>query len=202
MKGEILVSLTAGGLVRDLHQNSQEKLIKGLKAGDEDAVIELVFNYSDRLLRAATVILKDQYLAEDVVQDSLLVAVSKIEQLRSNYLFPWLYKILVSNCRKKQRRKYWNMLEFWPHNDLELVPAFAVDVETQIIEETLNQEVFSAISELPLKYREIITLYYLEQFSLEEISSITKEPLGTIKSRLHRARKRLKQVLLERGKLK
>ena len=68
------MSLTAGGSISNLHLDSQAKLIEGLKNGDENAVKQLVFLYSDRLLQVATLILKDQYLAEDVVQESLLVA--------------------------------------------------------------------------------------------------------------------------------
>jgi RNA polymerase sigma-70 factor (ECF subfamily) len=56
-----------------------------------------------------------------------------------------------------------------------------------------------AIAQLPARYREVVTLYYLEEFSLETIAKVTQEPLGTIKSRLHRARKRLQKILIEGG---
>lgn len=199
MKEEIFVSLTAGGSISNLHLDSQAKLIEGLKNGDENAVKQLVFLYSDRLLQVATLILKDQYLAEDVVQESLLVAINKIHQLRGDDLSPWLYRILVNRCRKEQRKKPWSVVEYLPKNELELVPATGVDVERDVLEKDTDREVMYAIAQLPARYREVVTLYYLEEFSLETIAKVTQEPLGTIKSRLHRARKRLQKILIEGG---
>jgi len=193
------VSLTAGGSISNLHLDSQAKLIEGLKNGDENAVKQLVFLYSDRLLQVATLILKDQYLAEDVVQESLLVAINKIHQLRGDDLSPWLYRILVNRCRKEQRKKPWSVVEYLPKNELELVPATGVDVERDVLEKDTDREVMYAIAQLPARYREVVTLYYLEEFSLETIAKVTQEPLGTIKSRLHRARKRLQKFLIEGG---
>jgi len=193
------VSLTAGGSISNLHLDSQAKLIEGLKNGDENAVKQLVFLYSDRLLQVATLILKDQYLAEDVVQESLLVAINKIHQLRGDDLSPWLYRILVNRCRKEQRKKPWSVVEYLPKNELELVPATGVDVERDVLEKDTDREVMYAIAQLPARYREVVTLYYLEEFSLETIAKVTQEPLGTIKSRLHRARKRLQKILIEGG---
>ena len=199
MKEEIFVSLTAGGSISNLHLDSQAKLIEGLKNGDENAVKQLVFLYSDRLLQVATLILKDQYLAEDVVQESLLVAINKIHQLRGDDLSPWLYRILVNRCRKEQRKKPWSVVEYLPKNELELVPATGVDVQRDVLEKDTDREVMYAIAQLPARYREVVTLYYLEEFSLETIAKVTQEPLGTIKSRLHRARKRLQKILIEGG---
>lgn len=199
MKEEIFVSLTAGGSISNLHLDSQAKLIEGLKNEDENAVKQLVFLYSDRLLQVATLILKDQYLAEDVVQESLLVAINKIHQLRGDDLSPWLYRILVNRCRKEQRKKPWSVVEYLPKNELELVPATGVDVERDVLEKDTDREVMYAIAQLPARYREVVTLYYLEEFSFETIAKVTQEPLGTIKSRLHRARKRLQKFLIEGG---
>jgi len=199
VKEEIFVSLTAGGSISNLHLDSQAKLIEGLKNGDENAVKQLVFLYSDRLLQVATLILKDQYLAEDVVQESLLVAINKIHQLRGDDLSPWLYRILVNRCRKEQRKKPWSVVEYLPKNELELVPATGVDVERDVLEKDTDREVMYAIAQLPARYREVVTLCYLEEFSLETIAKVTQEPLGTIKSRLHRARKRLQKILIEGG---
>ena len=193
------MSLTAGGSISNLHLDSQAKLIEGLKNGDENAVKQLVFLYSDRLLQVATLILKDQYLAEDVVQESLLVAINKVHQLRGADLSPWLYRILVNRCRKEQRKKPWSVVEYLPKNELELVPATGVDVERDVLEKDTDREVMYAIAQLPARYREVVTLYYLEEFSLETIAKVTQEPLGTIKSRLHRARKRLQKILIEGG---
>ncbi|NLU55541.1 MAG: RNA polymerase sigma factor [Firmicutes bacterium] len=193
------MSLTAGGSISNLHLDSQAKLIEGLKNEDENAVKQLVFLYSDRLLQVATLILKDQYLAEDVVQESLLVAINKIHQLRGDDLSPWLYRILVNRCRKEQRKKPWSVVEYLPKNELELVPATGVDVERDVLEKDTDREVMYAIAQLPARYREVVTLYYLEEFSLETIAKVTQEPLGTIKSRLHRARKRLQKILIEGG---
>lgn len=193
------MSLTAGGSISNLHLDSQAKLIEGLKNGDENAVKQLVFLYSDRLLQVATLILKDQYLAEDVVQESLLVAINKIHQLRGDDLSPWLYRILVNRCRKEQGKKPWSVVEYLPKNELELVPATGVDVERDVLEKDTDREVMYAIAQLPARYREVVTLYYLEEFSLETIAKVTQEPLGTIKSRLHRARKRLQKILIEGG---
>ncbi|GAE34937.1 RNA polymerase sigma factor [Halalkalibacter akibai] len=140
--------------------------------------------------------LKDRYEAEDVVQDAFLLAFEKISQLQeAAKLKHWLVSIVINQCRKRTRR--------WSFKNILLRRSEDI-FEDGIVEETPESELLRLIEgqslsveirALDFKYREVIALFYFQQLSVKEISDITKENESTIKSRLSRGRKQLKERL-------
>lgn len=140
-------------------------------------------------------------LAEDLYQDTFLTAMKKLHVIREeenpkSYLLAIALRIWKNQVRKMA----------WRNRIAPQIPAEAVE-ETMIIagengvEELLKAEekkmLWTAVRELPEKWRIPMLLYYMEELSLEEISKILSIPQGTVKSRLYHARKQLAQELEE-----
>lgn len=168
--------------------------IDALQRGDPKAITWLVETYSTRLLKAATLMLGDEHLAQDAVQDSLVDAVRSLPRFRGDSsLYTWLYTILLRRCRR-QRGKI---------RTLGLVPLYS-ETGANTASDTHNDfrgesgqklALRSAIRALRYKYAEAIVLFYYEELSVKEIADFLKEPEGTIKNRLYRARNQLKSLL-------
>lgn len=142
------------------------------------------------LYRVAVSWCNDEMLADDIVQDALAKAIQNISQLKDqDALQSWLFTILNNQWREYLRRNR-------PCLDIDEL-VFVADSNPELDEErqqTCNQ-VRLAIAELPLSQRQTITLVDLEDMSYQEVAIALDVPIGTIMSRLNRARKALLQKL-------
>jgi RNA polymerase sigma-70 factor (ECF subfamily) len=148
-----------------------------------------------RMLRVAYSWCHSRALADDLVQETLTRAMEKCHQLRDvEQLEPWLFTILT-NCWRDYLRR------LRPTDTLE-------DLEETLFEqdagpdmrsqrEQIVDRVQAAVARLPIGQREVLTLVDLEEFSYAEVSAILSIPIGTVMSRLCRARQSLKQDLLD-----
>lgn len=140
----------------------------------------------DRLYRVALAWCGDQMLAEDLVHETMAIGISKCHQLRDKeQLFSWLYSILNNNwCRHLRKNKH--------HDDLDdQAPSEDSGPYTVCQELQLVNQVRKAIAVLPVVERQVISLVDLEEFSYCEVAKALDIPIGTVMSRLHRARKNL-----------
>lgn len=127
--------------------------------------------------------LRNEKDCEDAIQSAILTAYEKLSTLKHEECFKtWLVRILINNCNKQLRQR---------KRTAELTEIQAVS--TSSVEEV---EVRAAVESLPIKIRQVIILYYSEQFTTKEISEILKIPQGTVLSRLDKGRKLLKMELL------
>ncbi|MFF2890017.1 RNA polymerase sigma factor [Paenibacillus sp. NPDC057967] len=184
--------------------DGERQRIEQLKRGDEIALAWLMERYGSDVLRTATLLLKDRYLAEDVSQETFLTAFRKADQYRGDgTLKGWLLRIAINLCRSRMRRASWQRLFLRERMDLEK----AMDDGSML---SGNEEPGSAnwlnkmtlreeIGRLPMLYREVVVLYYFHEMQTVEIAAVLQESEGTVKSKLHRARKKLKQQLEEGG---
>lgn len=177
-------------------------VIQQLKERDETALENLVHLYGDYLTKMAYLLVKDFYLAEEVVQDTFIKAYEHISQLEDpNRLKSWLTSIAVNICRGHMRKWSWKHIFLHQKENAEMN---MIDEITDTPEEVLfsairNQELFSAIQTMDYKYREVITLYYFNEFKIQEIAGMMNEKEATIKTRLARGRSYLKELLLKEG---
>ncbi len=140
----------------------------------------------DRLYRVALAWCGDGMLADDLVQETLSTAITKQSQLRDEKrLFAWLYSIL-SNQWKRYLRSKKNCCEL----DDQLVSEAAGPVE-QCEEAEIINRVRRAVATLPLIERQVVALVDLEELPYCDVAEVLEIPIGTVMSRLHRARKRL-----------
>lgn len=185
------------GMHQEARPTSEDVLVSRLRAGHEAAADELVDLYADRLLRAASLLLNDRHLAEDAVQETLLATVTRIGQFRGeSSLYSWMYAIMLRWCHRQQRgRKIDSNLILLSSEELANVAGEDTSVEDEWDSMQRSFRVSRAVGDLPQAYREVIVLFYHEEFSIADISRMTGRPEGTIKSLLHRARRRLAQTL-------
>ena len=172
---------------------AEKLLIKNLKKGREDAYRQLVDEYGNKLLRTCYLILKDREEAEDVVQETFIKVFKKIDTFKEKSgLYTWIYSIALNLSRDKMRIKQdtLTLKDEWIGND-----DVESHVEMKIDRELLRKEIF----EMNSLYREVLVLFYFEEFSIKEISNLLNEKEGTIKSKLSRGRNILRESLLKGG---
>jgi RNA polymerase sigma-70 factor (ECF subfamily) len=147
--------------------------------------------YRPRLYRMATAWCGDPCLADDLVQDALAKALEKQEQLKDEArLGAWLYKIL-HNCWMEYLRTRKPDVDI---DDMELTCSDCP--EKRLTEEQIVTQVQAMVAALPLNQRQVLTLVDLEDCSYEQVALILDIPIGTVMSRLSRARDKLRQLLL------
>ncbi|MFP4547659.1 MAG: RNA polymerase sigma factor [Fidelibacterota bacterium] len=181
-------------------QLTDEELIKRFQKGDVWAFEEIVRRYRDRLTNFVYRYVNDRREAEDLVQDTFL----KLYQNKHAYkeiakFSTWIYTIAANLAKTLLRKRKTRKLMFFSHlgpedKDLDLPSK---DRTTQEILESEHGEkiIQQAISKLPEHFRIAIILRDVQELSYEEISNIIGKPIGTVKSRINRARLRLQKEL-------
>lgn len=174
-------------------------LVARLKDGDEDAFDRLYDAYHLALYRSAYLIVGNAQDAEDVLQETFLTALTHIATLKNNQYFKaWLYRIMTNLAYKTVKRRSREQSE---SEEVLSSRCVAESMEKNNLEDiiTLHAEqeaVRQGLLQLKLKQREVMVLYYYNGFSIREIADICGCFEGTVKSRLHKARKTLKTLLL------
>lgn len=162
----------------------------------------------DALYAFAYHLTKNQTDAEDLVQDTYLKAQRFISSYeKGTNAKAWLFRILKNTFLNKYRSqtKKGTRVEFeeelgYQSEELSHTPDQYFDLRQTIFENILGDEISMAIDQLPEDYKTIIVLSDLEDFSYEEIAQILEIPLGTVRSRLFRARNALKKLLYDYAK--
>ncbi len=150
----------------------------------KEVFAELVLKNEDILFKVAMSMLKNEDDAQDAMQSAILRAYERLNTLKhETYFRTWIIRILINICNKQLRQR--SKTTEWNERDV-----ISVSSETEV-------EVRAAVEALPLKIRQVIILYYSEQFTTKEISSILRIPKGTVLSRLHKGRKLLRLDLGE-----
>ncbi len=158
-----------------------------------------IFNYIFRMVRSKPD-------AEDLAQDTFVKAFYALNKYDNSYEFStWIYRIALNVCRDYFRKKklflYSLSAPIGDEEESEFEDFIPQDSFHNPDDVLLNQELRlnleKAIQDLPIKFREVIVLRHLEGLSYDEISSITGLPVGTVKTYLHRARKKLQDELGE-----
>ena len=179
---------------------TDEQLIARFQAGDEQAYVELVNRYRDRLMTFVFRFVNDMEQAEDIVQDALLKLYTHKHYYKNIAKFStWMYTIAgnlaKTELRKKKSHKTTNLSQMGPEDrDYEL-PAVEPDTDEVAQSEYIEKKIQAAIQQLPLHFRTVTILRDIQELSYEEISKIVDVPLGTVKSRINRARLQLQKDL-------
>jgi RNA polymerase sigma-70 factor (ECF subfamily) len=143
----------------------------------------------------------NRYDAEDLVQETLYTAYDKFHQLRDRRKFKsWLFAILRNHFLKSQRKKapvqmdeFENGIDYL--SQLESVSVHQ-DVASVYESKAEAEAIRSILDKLPEKYKAVLILYYVEDSSYQEIAEMLEVPIGTVMSRLSRARQMMKKALL------
>ncbi len=178
---------------------SDEELISRFQGGDEYSYIELVNRYQDRLINFTFRFFGDREDAEDVVQDTLMKLYTHKHYYRNIAKFStWIYTIASNlaktELRKRKRRPQKLISQMGLEGQNWDVPD--EDRTNEEIEVQFNEtQIQRAMMTLPLHFRTAVILRDIQELSYEEISNILNVPLGTVKSRINRARLQLQEEL-------
>lgn len=168
----------------------QVALVERARAGDEEAFASLARGAGDRLLSIAYRILRDLGLAEDAVQQTLVLAWRELPSLRDAERFDaWLHRLLVNACYRQVRRD-----RRWAANVRVLPteePARGDDVGSIVDRDQLDR----GFRRLPPEQRAVFVFHHYLGLTLLEVADQLDVPLGTIKSRLHYATNTLRAAL-------
>ena len=185
-----------------------DELISAFKAGDHSAFQELVLKYESRVYNHCLRMVNDDVESYDLTQEVFLKVFRKIKNYEHTYAFyTWLYRITVNCCidylRRKRRHIQSVSLSNSPLDDSgesgreQDVPDTTFVPDTALLNRELDDVLRNAIGQLSEKLRSIIILKEVEGFSYEEIADVLGCSRGTVKSRLFRARERLKELLAD-----
>jgi len=164
------------------------------RAGDAAAWDALFRRYQLPLYVYVFELVRDEQAGLDIVQETFINAVRHIGSLREDGKFGgWLFGIAHQKCiqrwRKQSRQK--DALEEFAAGPQE----FEDSPDELLIRREQEAEFMTLLNRLPLPQRSVLLLHFVEEFSLEEIAAITSAAVGTVKSRLHYAKKALRELL-------
>ncbi|HUJ74442.1 MAG TPA: sigma-70 family RNA polymerase sigma factor [bacterium] len=187
------------------HQRDHE-LIAAFKGGDRAAFSELVLKYETRVYNHCLRMVNDEEESQDLTQEVFLKVYRNIRNYEHTYAFyTWLYRITVNCCIDylRKKRRHAQEVSLTPPADDDpgeagrehSIPDETFVPDKQYLNRELSSVLNQAIGQLSEKLRAIIVLKEIEGFSYEEIAEILNCSRGTVKSRLFRARERLKELL-------
>ena len=181
---------------------SDEELIARFQDGDEQAYVELVNRYRNRLMTFVYRFVNDMEKAEDIVQDTLMKLYTHGHYYRNIAKFStWIYTIAgnfaKTELRRKKRHKVTNLSQMGFDDREYQLPSVEPETGETAQGHFAEKKIQMAIQELPLHFRTVVILRDIQELSYEEISKIVDVPLGTVKSRINRARLQLQEPLKE-----
>jgi RNA polymerase sigma-70 factor, ECF subfamily len=176
------------------------EVIQAVLHGDSERFGILVVRYQDRLFNGLARMLGSAADADDVLQESFLQAFRKLSSFReSSSFYTWIYRIAINaaiNLRRRERRSVNLSDNAQFHDQLVTDPDSGPARRMEQSEEV--RELQEALNQLSDEHRNILVLREIEGMSYEDISQILDMPIGTVRSRLHRARLQLRDSLIAR----
>lgn len=152
-------------------------LVKKAKKGDGEAFVSLVKQYEDVLYRTASRLLNNDEDVADVMQDTIISAYEKLHTLKNDeYFNTWICKILINKCNSLLNKN---------KNVSVIDENFLIQKRDDEFQKIELEDALNSLNEV---YRLALILYYIVGLNVKEISEFLKEPEGTIKSRLSRAK--------------
>ena len=175
-------------------QNYQEDIIRAQK-GDLSAYDRIVTRFRDMAVGYGHSILGDFQLAEDAAQEAFIQAYKDLRKLSVPKAFPaWFRRIVLKHCDRIMRKRKPSQLPVEEMNDL---PDHSDSPFETINKKDIQNTILDSINALPQHERTTTTLFYINGYSMADVSKFLDVPLSTTKSRLHSARTRLKGRMIK-----
>jgi RNA polymerase sigma-70 factor (ECF subfamily) len=184
---------------RKLAQLDTEALISRCQRGDRLAIEVLIRRFQNYVFRLCYLVMRNEQDAEDMTQETFIRAFRALRryEIRTGTSFEaWLYRIAVNACRSRMRRRWYQVLP-WPEPAPQMVAEPERQPEHLLLQGEQRDQILEAIDSLGEKHRLVVILRYYAGLTNEEIARILDIPSGTVRSRLHVARHRLRELLAE-----
>ncbi|MFK4392601.1 RNA polymerase sigma-70 factor (ECF subfamily) [Peribacillus frigoritolerans] len=157
---------------------------------DESLLDEMMSLYGQDILQLVYSYIKDAVVAEDLTQEIFIKCYKALPTYnQQSNIRTWLWRIAINHCKDYRKSWYFRKVstaeeeQEWTSSD---------NVEEEVIQQDEDRQLAVAVMELPIQYRELIYLHYFQEMKLKEISDITGVKLGTVKTRMRQAKRRLK----------
>jgi RNA polymerase sigma-70 factor (ECF subfamily) len=168
-----------------------ELLILRYRQGQKDALEELVTIWEKPLFYYIHRLIEDEHEAWEILQETWIKVLQSIGKLREpNKLPVWLYSITRKTVMSHLRKKYSEKVLFEDNDDISKIENY----NSNHTFENADQ-VHYGLSRISLPHRDILTLFFLRDLSIDDIAQVLSVPIGTVKSRLYYAREALKEIL-------
>ncbi len=183
---------------------SDNDLIAQIRAGQSRRYALLVDRHKDKAFTLAVRLVGDRRDAEELVQDAFVRVYRSLDSFRGEAKFStWFYRIVYNLCMTRISRRRGQPKHIDVEHD-ELMDSLVDDDEQLIDEKMGNDELATMLKEeletMPDRFKSVITLFYVQEMSYEEICETMQLPLGTVKTNLFRARNELRKRMLVRLK--
>ena len=177
-----------------LSKLTYEEVVEYTRSKNKEAYAEIVSRYQDKLVRYAKYLLNDDEKAADVVQESFIKAYVNLNSFNSKKKFSsWIYRI-VHNQAINLINKHKKEVPLLKNVDFDS----GVDVEEEYTKKEIAEMIRECLKEMPVIYKEPLSLYFLEDKSYNEISDILRIPIGTVGTRINRAKILIKKICLKK----
>ena len=182
-------------------KSTDSDIIRRVIDGDSRAFAELIDRHKGRAMTLAVRLLKDHHEAEEALQDAFVRAYRALPAFEWKSSFStWFYRIVFNVCASRlSRRGETKLLSIERENEDELkleVPSQDDEPDTELEKKEFSAIVRAEIGRMDSAYASILTMFFLQEMSYDEIISVTGLPLGTVKNRLFRARMQLRTAVV------
>lgn len=186
-------------------QSDDAAILERARAGDADAFNALVRAHERPMYSLAYRLLGNADDAADAIQDAFVNAFRALRQFRGEEVRPWLFRIAVRCCydqlRRRKRRREDSLEQTSGDDHWDPPSAPGEGPESNALRTETARAIQQALMELPIEHRTMVILCDVQGLSYEEAAEAASIELGTVKSRLSRARARLRDMLRARGEL-
>ncbi|SET76472.1 RNA polymerase sigma-70 factor, ECF subfamily [Natronincola peptidivorans] len=178
--------------------NQQEELMtQQLKDKNSLSYQKIIDACGDKLLRLAFIMIGDQQIAEDIVQETFIALYKNIQSFRGeSTIDTWLMRVTINKAKNILRRKKIKNIVYKEGIEIQDTAPLPEEYLTSKEKEI---RVRNLLFSLPLKYRDVLYLYYYEERKIKEIADILDLTESGVKSRLKRGREHMKELLVEGG---
>lgn len=176
--------------MQKINEMSDEALIEEIRTRNKELYSELVKRYQDKLLRYARYLINDDHKAQDVVQESFIKAFINLNGFSIKKSFSsWIYRIVHNESINeiKKSKKVTTIDEDANYQSTQ-------DIEESYSKQEIIKEAEHCLKNMPVRYSEPLALYYLDDKSYNEISDIMRIPMGTVATRINRAKVIMKKI--------
>lgn len=166
----------------------------------KEARLELyIREYGEKILHMVYLMTKDRVTAEDITQETFVKVYRNIGSFRGESdIHTWIYRIAVNETKKHLRKQTIARLFLFKQSQ-NMKPTLYNNVEANVLDSLSQQEFIQFIMLLPNTYRNVLVLHYYQDLSIEEISMVLGTTNGAVRKKLHRARKKLGELLKREG---
>ena len=177
-------------------ERNEADLVRRCQQGDEGAFRELVEQYKDLVFALVSRSVRDRAHAEDLAQEVFLRVYRGLPYFRGEArLSTWLYRIVVNLCAQERARRGGAEVSLDAPDEQGRLPREPGREDRALGDLELRDRLEKAIRRLPAPYRVLIAGHYLQGVGYEELAEALNMPLGTVKTQLHRAKRRLRYLL-------